>query len=126
MDTIDIQHTYIHLQDGPTAVPVPVGPDFWQTIDTRRDLDGGRLVMIFHFDADWPTWERHPAGDEIVCLLSGAVDLVLAEEEGERVVELRGRSATIVPRGIWHTAKVLEPSDGLFITRGDGTENRPV
>jgi hypothetical protein len=35
---------------------------------------GHVLVATFAFDADWPTWERHPAGDELVCLLSGEVD----------------------------------------------------
>jgi uncharacterized cupin superfamily protein len=126
MTSFDIQDTYIHLSDGPSVSPIEVKEDFWQTIDQRSDLQDGRLVMIFHFDEDWPTWERHPAGDEVVCLLSGAVDLVLEAPEGERVVELRGRSATVVPRGLWHTARVLEPSDGLFITRGEGTENRPI
>jgi mannose-6-phosphate isomerase-like protein (cupin superfamily) len=126
MACFDIQNTYVHLTDGPAVRPVEVGPDFWQTLDQNEDLAGGRLAMIFHFEEDWSTWERHPAGDELVCLLSGAVDLVLEEGSGERVVELRGRSATIVPRGVWHTARVLEPSDGLFVTRGEGTATRPV
>jgi oxalate decarboxylase/phosphoglucose isomerase-like protein (cupin superfamily) len=67
----------------------------------------------------------HPAGDEVVCLLTGAVDVVLDEPDGERVVELRAGQTCIVPRGVWHRAIVQEPGDTLHITRGEGTEHRP-
>jgi len=123
---IDLTTTYVHLTDGPAARPVPVGPDFWATIGARADLAGGRLVLVVHNAADWPTWERHPAGEEIVYLLSGALDLVLEEPAGERVVALRAGQAVIVPRGVWHRAIVHTPGDTLHITRGDGTENRAV
>ena len=121
----DFVDTYVHLEDGPGAVPLEVGDDFWQTIGSRGDLGDGRLVSAFRFTEDWPGWEMHPAGDEIVYLLSGSVDLVLEEGAGERVVPLRGRAACIVPRGVWHRAVVHEPSDALHITRGAGTQHRP-
>jgi oxalate decarboxylase/phosphoglucose isomerase-like protein (cupin superfamily) len=68
----------------------------------------------------------HPAGDELVILLSGAVDLVLEESDGERVVPLRSGETCIVPQGVWHTARVNEPSEAIHITRGAGTEMRPI
>ena len=43
---------------------------------------GHHLVSTYSFDADWPTWEIHPAGDEIVCLLSGEARLIL--DHGDR------------------------------------------
>jgi len=119
---IDLETTYLFL-DGAAAKAVPVGPDFWQTIDQRDDLTG-RMVGVFRYDASWDSWEVHPDGDEVVVLLSGAVDLVLDEAAGERVVALRGRSTAIVPRGVWHTANVLEPAEALHITRGEGTRHR--
>jgi mannose-6-phosphate isomerase-like protein (cupin superfamily) len=122
--TFDLDQTYVHLHDGPAAVPIEVGPTFWADIEKRTDLHDGRLVGVFHYAADWPTWEMHPAGDEIVYLLSGAVDLVLEESTGERVVELRDRAACIVPRGIWHRAIVHRAGDALHITRGAGTQIR--
>jgi mannose-6-phosphate isomerase-like protein (cupin superfamily) len=124
----DLAATYVRLADGPSAVPVDVGQDFWATIDSRPDLLAGRLVAVFHFGSlgSWPHWEVHPAGDELVCLLSGAIDLVLEEEGGERVVPLRDRAACIVPRGVWHRGIVHQPGDALFITRGAGTQHRPV
>jgi len=120
----DLATTYLALADGPDARRVEVGPDFWQTIDQRDDL-AERLVAIFAYDADWNSWEVHPDGDEIVVLLAGAVDLVLDLPGGERTVELRDRSAAVVPRGVWHTANVLRPSEALHITRGAGTTHRP-
>ena len=120
----DLETTYLVLSDGPQARRIAVGPDFWETIDAREDL-AGRMVAIFRYDADWTSWEVHPDGDEIVLLLSGAVDLVLDEPSGERRIELRDRTAAVVPRGVWHTADVLAPAEALHITRGEGTTHRP-
>jgi hypothetical protein len=120
--------TFVHLADGPKATLVPVGDDFWQTLGDRTELHEGRLVTATRFrtQGDWAHWERHPDGDEVVCLLSGAMDLVLDEDGRRRVVALRGRSACVVPRGVWHLGLVREPSEALFVTRGKGTEHRPV
>ncbi|HYM01643.1 MAG TPA: cupin domain-containing protein [Stellaceae bacterium] len=122
----DLVGTYVQLSDGAGARQVPVTEDFWSEIDDRPDLAEGRLVCVFPQRESWSIWEMHPAGDEIVCLLSGAIDLVLDDQGMERVVELRGRAACIVPRGVWHRAIVRSPGDALFITRGAGTEHRPV
>ena len=119
----DLIDTYVHLEEGGGAVPEEVGADFWQTIGAR-DYDGRRLVCFFQLTDDSSTWEMHPAGDELVYLLSGAVDLVLQETEGNRVVELRKRAACIVPRGVWHRQVVRKPSDLLLITPGAGTQHR--
>ena len=120
----DLETSYLVLADGPAAKRIDVGLDFWQTIDQRDDL-AGRLVGVFRYDADWKSWEMHPDGDEIVVLLSGAVDLVLDLPGGPRTVELRDRGAAVVPGGVWHTANVLGPSEALHITRGAGTTHRP-
>ena len=126
MSAFDPIDTYVHLTDGPEARPIEVASDFWAKIHEREDLQDGRLVCAFRFDADWSTWERHPAGDEIVCLIEGALDLVLETDDGEQVIPMRDRGLTVVPRGVWHTARVRTPCVGLFITRGGGTEVRPV
>jgi mannose-6-phosphate isomerase-like protein (cupin superfamily) len=120
--TFDLATTYVQLDDGPQAFAVEVDDEFWATIDRRPELRGGRLVGTFHNAKDW---EMHPAGDEVVCLLTGAVDVVLDEPDGERVVELAAGRTCIVPRGVWHRAIVREPGETLHITRGDGTQHRP-
>lgn len=121
----DLAQTYVQLADGPAAVAVDVDDDFWDRIESRRELQGGRLVGTFHNAADWGIWEMHPAGDEVVCLLSGAIDVVLEEHDGERIIELRPGATCIVPRGVWHTAIVHTAGDTLHITRGAGTVHRP-
>lgn len=83
--------------------------------------------MIFEFSGDWDQWAVHPAGDEVVYLLDCAVDLVLEADDGERVIELREQSpCCIVPRGVWHTARVPTPSRALHITPGAVTRHRPA
>ncbi|MDP6567373.1 MAG: hypothetical protein QF578_21265 [Alphaproteobacteria bacterium] len=124
--SFDLAESYVHLTDGPEARQLVVDDAFWAEIGNRPELHGGRLVTLHHLDQTWPNWEMHPAGDEIVCLLSGAVDLILQGAEGDEVIALRGRSACIVPRGVWHRAVVHQPGDVLHITRGEGTEHRPV
>lgn len=118
--------TFVHLEDGPGASEVAVGDRFWEEIGGRADLQEGRLVTAAHWEEDWSVWERHPAGDEIVFVLWGRVDLVLQEDGGERIVSLPSGHACIVPRGVWHTARVPGPTNALAITRGAGTEHRPV
>ena len=118
--------TYVHLADDGDAVSVEVDDSFWAKLGSRVDLHGGRLVGVTHQTGDWPTWERHPAGDELIVLLSGAVGIVLQHQEGERVVELRRGAAYIVPRGVWHRFIVHTAGDVLFITPGSGTQHRPL
>ena len=77
-------------------------------IDTYVQLEDGPAAVLLE------------VGDELVYLISGAIDRVLFEDTGERVVGLRGRGACLVPRGVWHTARVHEPSEALHITRGAG------
>ncbi|MFO0574990.1 MAG: cupin domain-containing protein [Polyangia bacterium] len=121
----DLKSTYVHLSDGPAAVEVPVGPDFWERIGSRADLQSGRLVTRFRQTADWPHWELHPAGEEVLHLISGALELVLEKPGGERSVMLRAGDTFIVPRGTWHRGIVHEAGELLGITYGAGTQHRP-
>jgi mannose-6-phosphate isomerase-like protein (cupin superfamily) len=120
------QHTYVHLAEDGAAKELPA-ESFWQLPASEMARHGqGWLISEFAFTEDWPTWEMHPHGDEFVYLLSGAVDLLL--EQGDKVVTLalNGSGAVVVPRGVWHTAKVHAPSRMLHVTRGAGTETRPA
>ena len=126
----DLDHTFVHLGLGTRAVPLP---DFQWTpafLEGYADAfladgDEGRLVCLVHQDRTWDTWERHPAGEELVVLVSGRVDLVQDLGSEERVVALHAGQAVINPRNVWHTATVHEPGDALFVTPGRGTEHRP-
>jgi mannose-6-phosphate isomerase-like protein (cupin superfamily) len=121
---VDPSQTYLHLATDLSVREVPVTPTFWQQIDTRTDLHPGRLLMRFTFSEDWPTWEIHPAGDEIVIAVEGEMTLLLDEPGGVRSVHLPAGEAVVVPKGVWHTADVDDRCTALFLTPGEGTQNR--
>lgn len=122
----DIQSSFVVVNRKLLADVVPVTDTIWSDLDDKYgDFAGHSLIASFSFDQDWPTWEIHPEGDEFVCLLSGDADMILDTAEGERRVRLNTPgSFIIVPKGTWHTASVNAPTTMLFVTPGQGTENR--
>ena len=103
---------------------------FDSTLYERLDKNYGgfrgcELISCYEFSEDWSTWEMHPKGDEVVILLSGEVTLVMQLDDGERSVSLKkiGEYA-IVPKCTWHTAKTSVKTKMLFITPGEGTQNK--
>ena len=105
---------------------VPVTDSLYAELDERYGGFAGHALIACHtFDTDWPAWEVHPKGDEFVMLLSGQAELVLATADGDKHVNLsKAGQFVIVPRGVWHTARVQESARMLFVTPGEGTENR--
>ncbi len=129
-EAFDLSATFIHLGLGARATPLPDfewTPEYLEAYGRRFAADGpeGRLVMMGRSAESWTTWERHPAGEEVVVLLSGRVDLIQRIDGAERRIPLRPGQAVVNPTGVWHTADVHEPGDALFITPGQGTENEP-
>jgi oxalate decarboxylase/phosphoglucose isomerase-like protein (cupin superfamily) len=125
----DILSTYLHFQEGGRADAIPVSDSFWGELAAGKhpQLDQGRLMSAFTFSEPWSMWERHPAGGELVMLLSGAATLVLEESGQERTIALSDPgSYVLVPQNIWHTARTSVPTTMLFFTLGAGTEHRPV
>jgi mannose-6-phosphate isomerase-like protein (cupin superfamily) len=125
---LDLASTFAVLDSDHLATLVDVTPTIYEELDERFDGFKGRLlVSCYGFESDWPTWERHPAGDEIVCLLSGNARMVLDRDGVEEVIHLRDPgSYIVVPKGTWHTARTSVATKMLFITPGEGTENRPI
>jgi len=105
---------------------LPVTDSIYAELDERYDGFTGHLLIACHrFDGDWPTWEIHPHGDELVSLVSGNVELVLRTDDGEQSVSCRSPGDfVVVPKNTWHTAKVHAPTTMIFVTPGEGTENR--
>ena len=126
----DLSTTHVHLGLGSRAVPIPDfewTPAFLARYAAEHNSDGdeGRLVMIGTGDSSWATWERHPAGEEVVVVISGRVTVVQELDGVENRIELTEGEAAINPRNVWHTADIAEPCRMLFITPGQGTEHRP-
>ena len=123
----DPSETYVHLTSDGAAERLAGGERFWSMPAPELDrFGGGWLITEFECAADWTNWEMHPDGEEFVYFLSGEAVLVLEQPAGVSKVPLSGRAAVVVPRGVWHTAKVSRPSRMLFVTRGRGTQHRPA
>jgi mannose-6-phosphate isomerase-like protein (cupin superfamily) len=123
----DLKKTYVVVRPDLAAIGIEVTPTIWQDLDRRfNNFKGHLLVAQFDFEADWPSWEIHPAGDEIVVLLSGRADMILDLGGSYQVTALaQSGSFVIVPKGTWHTARISTPTSMLFVTPGQGTENKP-
>lgn len=74
---------------------------------------------------DWPTWERHTKGDELVIVIegSGTFHQVIGDET--RSSPFKAGDTFINPKGVWHTADVTSPMRAIYVTPCPGTENKP-
>ena len=102
-----------------------LSPTFYPELETEfNGFAGHVLISQHHFAEDWPTWEVHPAGDEFVTLITGDITLVLWQDQQEHTLRLSTPSDfVIIPKGVWHTARVHAPTTMLFVTPGEGTKN---
>ena len=68
----------------------------------------------------------HPAGDEVLVAISGAMDLFFDLSDGPSSIPLQTGAACIVPKGAWHRFEVRAPGTLMFITPGEGTQHRSL
>lgn len=125
----NVLSTYLHFRDDGAANTVPVSDAFWRELSAGglAHLNQGRLMSAFTFSSAWPTWERHPAGEELVLLLSGTATVVLEESGQERAMHLdKPGDFVLVPQNVWHTARTQVETTMLFLTPGEGTEHREI
>jgi hypothetical protein len=119
--------TYLRLKPDSCVEELPA-EGFWPRLIAGElgNFHQEYLLTTARYSESWHSWEQHPMGDEIVCLLSGRVTLLQERDGGCVAVELSeiGQYA-LNPRGVWHTADVHEDSLLLFITAGEGTQTRP-
>ena len=129
-EAYELRAVPVHLGPGTRAVPIEGwawDPPTLAAYDERVAAEGGegRLITWFDQSGPWETWERHPAGDEVVVLLSGRADLIQELDGVEHRVAMSAGDVIVNPAGVWHTADVHEPGAILTVTPGRGTENRP-
>lgn len=123
-----LDQTFAVLKPDLAIDAVPVSPTLYRELDANYNQFAGHVLISEHeFSAAWTVWERHPAGDEMVVLLSGSATIEIETTDGNRIVTLSEPGAyAIIPRGCWHTAIAAEPTRMLFVTPGEGTENRSI
>jgi mannose-6-phosphate isomerase-like protein (cupin superfamily) len=134
--TIDLSENYLMLEPDGAAVLLPGGGEFWSQLMSGDATDPGirrlmgsehgRLLSALPMSADWTNWEMHPAGDEILFMLDGKATFLLDLPDGLSEVALSAGRLLVIPKGVWHTAKVSEPARLLAITAGRGTQHRPA
>jgi len=124
--TLDLSSTFVHLSNRGDAAPVELTPSFWRESSGDRLYD--RLVGAFDFkcpeDLHSSMQEMHPEADELLFLISGAIDIVLQETAEERTLSLEAGQAAIVPRGVWHRLVMRKPGKLLFINSRTGMQSR--
>jgi mannose-6-phosphate isomerase-like protein (cupin superfamily) len=69
--------------------------------------------------------EMHPDGDEVLYLMGGRVRVRLETESVEEL-EMAPGEGLIVPKGVWHTVEILEPSQIAYVTPGPHNRFRPL
>ena len=134
-----LSERYWYLE-GTDARRIDVGIDaFWRQLMTGRYDDDevrqvaegdGWLVSEYEMHDDMDQEEMHPHGDELHFIVHGRLDLVLAPADqpggNARTVALTPGTSAAVPRGVWHRFVVHEPTRGIAITAGRGTDHRPI
>lgn len=129
LQACNLESTFVRLRADGSTQTLPVDATFWSQLASGAlgDFHREYLVSCVTYDRDWSSWERHPHGDELVCLLGGQATVLL--ERAGTLEEICVRSAgdfLVVPRNTWHTAHTNVPTTMLFVTPGEGTEHRSV
>jgi mannose-6-phosphate isomerase-like protein (cupin superfamily) len=123
----NLLRTFVHLERGAAATRIPLTRRFWTELAGGKRRYAGRLMGVVRLDGDSDHWEAHPAGDEFLFRLSGAMDVVLDGGARPRRVTLAARNpCCVVPKGTWHTLLVRKPGLLMFVTPGAGTQVRPA
>jgi len=118
---------YVHLSADGRATTTPGGDLFWSlSPEAMTKFEDGWLVSEFFCSENWGNWEMHPNAEEFIYLLSGDIELLQDYDGSVTSTRISGRSALLVPRGVWHTVRVFASSRMLFVTMGRGTQQRPV
>ncbi|WP_323717831.1 cupin domain-containing protein [Paracoccus aminovorans] len=119
---LDLNRFHLHLDDGPRIRPVSVASKAGD-----RPAEGRTLAV---FSAERPEdlhpeyWEMHPGGDELLIACSGRLELDIEDAGGIRTVELTPRTGQVVPAGLWHRLRLLEPAVLMALTHRNGTQRR--
>ena len=124
--SVDLSRTFVHLSNSGDLEQVELTPSFWRDSSSRALYD--RLVGTFDFnsseDLHSAMQEMHPEADELIFVVSGAIDVILQEGDSEQVIPVVAGEAAIVPRGVWHRLVMRKPGKLLFVNSRTGMQSR--
>ena len=128
MESHNLKDMFVVLSPDKQATRVVRDPGLYERLDREfNQFKGHELIALHEFQQDWPSWEIHPKGDEIVVLIAGTAIFVLEQENGTQQIELtQPGDYVVVPRNTWHTAHIAQYASLLFITPGEDTGNRSL
>ena len=119
----------IHLGMGAKAVAEPefTGPEWYDEYVERHgdDLDEGRIVSLFRFEESWSSWEVHPFGDEVVCVIQGYMTLLQELPDGsQQSHEVADAFRSAFSKGIYFNTRIRDHFPYREIAReGQATES---
>src|SRR4029453_15904316 len=123
---LDLSSTFVHISNGGDRELVKLPASFWRGNSSVKRYD--RLVGTFDFksskDLHSTMQEMHPEADELLYVVSGAIDVIFEEAPAELTVPLDAGQATVVPRGVWHRLVMRQQGKLLFINSRTGMQSR--
>ena len=81
----------------------------------------GCTMGVSRFSAH-PRWERHPAGDELLQVFEGELDLTVLTPDGPVEITLRPGAVFVVAKGCWHSPRPRGMVTLLFVGKTKGTQ----
>jgi len=89
LEPIDLSQTYTLLHATGDVEKIKGGDYFWQAPRPIQERAGKLWLLSEHqYELDWEDWKKHPAGDEVIYLLSGSMDVILNVETQAAAINL--------------------------------------
>lgn len=91
-----------------------------------RGLPEGHLLGVFQInspdDLHSDTWEMHPAGDEVLLLLAGELEVEYSDGSCDGNTALGAGRGVVIPQGVWHRLLLREPGLLIVLSPSPGTK----
>ena len=123
---VNASETVVHLSESGLATFLSRRKSEWGNIkSSQADRIIGTVKALTNDDLHSDMWEMHSTGEELLFLLSGAVELFADEAGGASPYQMTAGVFCIVGKNVWHRLILKEPAELLFVTPASGTHMRP-